>query len=75
MVWPFGRWKDYVEHRWSVGHCQYEAAQKLASQRDWKLARIAVRTSLVTSPTLYVRPKRFAFLMRTHFLGAWHDNA
>jgi glycosyltransferase involved in cell wall biosynthesis len=75
MVWPSRSWGEYVEHRWSVGHCQYEAAQKLAHQGDWKLARVAVRTSLVTSPTLYVRPKRFAFLMKTHLLGAWHDDA
>jgi hypothetical protein len=75
MVWPSRSWEEYVEHRWSVGHCQYEAAQKLADQGDWRLARIAVRTSLVTSPTLYVRPKRLAFLMKTHLLGAWHDDA
>jgi glycosyltransferase involved in cell wall biosynthesis len=75
MLSPFRSWQAYVQDQWAVGHRQYEAAQKLADQGDWNLARIAARTSFVTSPTLYVRPKRFAFLMKTHLLGASHNAA
>jgi glycosyltransferase involved in cell wall biosynthesis len=75
LLSPFRSWDDYVKDQWAVGHRQYEAAQRLANQGDWRLARIAARTSLMTSPTLYARPKRFAFLMKTQMVGAWHDDA
>jgi len=75
LLSPFRSWEEYVKDQWAVGHRQYEAAQSLANQGDWNLARIAARTSLMTSPTLYARPTRLAFFMKTQMFGGWRDDA
>jgi hypothetical protein len=62
-------WGDYVKHGWSVGLRQLEAAGTLTQLGEWKLARIATRASLLTAPTIYVRPRRMSLLMKTHTVG------
>jgi hypothetical protein len=64
LLSPLHHWDDYVTHRWSSGLFQYEAAQTLAAQGGWTLARAALRASLITSPTIYRRPRRLALLAK-----------
>lgn len=61
---PLMNWEDYLERRWTAGHCHYETSRRLADQGEWDLASAAARLSLVTCPTLYVRPRRLAHLLK-----------
>ena len=61
---PLLNWRDYVERRWTAGHCHYEVARKLAEQEEWGLASSAAWLSLETCPTLYARPGRLAHLLK-----------
>jgi hypothetical protein len=74
LLSPLWNWNQYVEHHWSVGHYQYAMSEKLAKNGQWKLARTASRASLATTPTLYLKPKRLAFLIETQIYGAWHGD-
>jgi len=62
---PAGSWSGYLDQRWGVGHLQYEASRTLAQSGRWELADVAARASLRTAPTLYLRPQRLAYLLRT----------
>jgi len=63
---PLRHWDDYVAHRWVVGHRQYDLSEEFAQRGEWQLAKAMARDALVTSPTIYVRPKRIALLLKTH---------
>lgn len=67
---PLTNWRNYVEYRWSPGYRQFEASQRLAKEDHWTLARDALRASVATSPTIFAKPSRMAFLLRAH---AVHD--
>ncbi|MDQ3686910.1 MAG: glycosyltransferase family 4 protein [Acidobacteriota bacterium] len=58
-------WRDYVESRWVPGHSQYETSRRLAERGEWALAGASARASLATCPTLYLRPRRMAYLLKT----------
>jgi hypothetical protein len=62
---PLLHWSDYIERRWSAGHCHYEASRKLSLAGEGELARATARLSLVTCPSLYMRPERLAHLLKT----------
>jgi hypothetical protein len=62
---PLLHWSDYIERRWSAGNCHYEASRKLSLAGEGELARATARLSLVTCPSLYMRPERLAHLLRT----------
>jgi glycosyltransferase involved in cell wall biosynthesis len=64
---PIGRWPGYREQRWGVGHLQYETSRELAQTGRWRLAAAAARAALRTAPTLFVKPRRLAHLLR----GTW----
>jgi glycosyltransferase involved in cell wall biosynthesis len=70
LLSPLRHWDDYVAHRRTVAVRQYEVSRKLAREREWKLARAAARASLMTGPTIYMCPKRMAFLARVHLSAA-----
>ncbi len=61
-VWNF---RTYLDQRWGVGYTQYALSRLLASHGDWRLAAAAGRASLVTSPTMFLRPSRLAHLLNT----------
>jgi glycosyltransferase involved in cell wall biosynthesis len=61
---PAGHWSGYLEQRWGVGNLQYEASRALARAGRWDLASAAARASVRTAPTLYVKPRRLAHLLR-----------
>jgi hypothetical protein len=63
---PHRQWHDYLEQRWPEGERQYELSRALANAGEWDLAKAAVRGSLMTSPTLYLRAGRLAHLAKTH---------
>ena len=69
---PLLNWGEYVERRWTAGVCHFEAAGKLAGQGEWDLARRAARLSVKTCPSIYIRPRRLArllkILLRPNFL-------
>jgi glycosyltransferase involved in cell wall biosynthesis len=62
---PLLHWSDYIERRWTAGHCHYEASRKLAQAGEAELARATARLSLLTCPSLYMRPERLAHLLKT----------
>jgi len=62
---PLLHWSDYIERRWSAGNCHYEASRKLSQAGEGELARATARLSLVTCPSLYMRPERLAHLLKT----------
>ncbi|HEV7858936.1 MAG TPA: glycosyltransferase family 4 protein [Pyrinomonadaceae bacterium] len=62
---PLLHWSDYIERRWTAGNCHYEASRKLAQAGEGELARATARLSLVTCPSLYMRPERLAHLLKT----------
>jgi len=59
-------WSRYLINRWSLGNEMYELATIQSSRHNWKTASILARAALVTCPTLYLRPKRMAELLRSH---------
>jgi glycosyltransferase involved in cell wall biosynthesis len=61
---PLLNWKDYVERRWTAGLALYEASAKLAAQQEWDLAADLAWLSFYTSPSIYLRPRRLAQLLR-----------
>jgi glycosyltransferase involved in cell wall biosynthesis len=61
---PLTDWSGYVERRWTAGKAQYETSLKLAEQQEGSLASTIARLSLVTCPTLYMRPERMARLLK-----------
>jgi hypothetical protein len=63
---PLLHWNSYLEYCWSVGERQYGASQKLAQYGEWKLARQAAHASVMTSPTIYMRPRRLAHLLQAN---------
>jgi glycosyltransferase involved in cell wall biosynthesis len=63
---PLLYWRDYVAHRWGPGQCQYEASRRLAARGEWSLASMTVRASVLTSPTIFLRPERMAYFVKTH---------
>jgi len=63
---PLRDWRGYVEERLGVGYVQYEASRRLhAAGRD-ALAVAAADEAVVTAPTMYLHPRRFAHLIRQH---------
>jgi glycosyltransferase involved in cell wall biosynthesis len=54
---PF-RWKTYVQHRWRAGIRQFAAAKQLLEAGKTRLAAVAMRASVATAPTIFVRPQR-----------------
>jgi glycosyltransferase involved in cell wall biosynthesis len=68
---PVGHWSGYLEQRWGVGHLQYDASRALAHAGRWHLAAASVRASLRTAPTLFLRPRRLAHLLRAGKRGRW----
>jgi glycosyltransferase involved in cell wall biosynthesis len=62
---PLLDWSGYIERRWSAGKCHYEASRKLSDEGEGELARATARLSLVTCPSLYMRPERLAHLLKT----------
>ena len=61
---PLLNWNEYVERRWTAGLAHYEASVKLAGEHEWELATGLARLSFYTSPSLYLRPRRFAQLLK-----------
>lgn len=74
-TWSRLGWEGYLEYCWSGGHCQYLASQKLAAQQEWRLAKIAARSALLTSPTLFIRPGRAFHLLRTELRSKFSPKA
>jgi glycosyltransferase involved in cell wall biosynthesis len=66
---PVLHWREYLDHRWSVGREQFASSQELARRGEWGLAARAARASLSTSPTLYAKPHRLAHLLKAHLRG------
>lgn len=66
---PLLHWKSYVEDRWGVGYDQYESARQLEAAGEWRLAAGVLRASVLTCPTLYVKPRRLAHFLRAHLRG------
>ncbi len=62
---PLVHWEEYVEHRWGAGRNQYDASRRLAARGDMVPAAAAARAALATSPTIYVRPERLVYLLKT----------
>jgi glycosyltransferase involved in cell wall biosynthesis len=63
---PVARWKQYLEQRLGVGYEQYGASRALAATGDWLLAAAAGRESFAIAPTMFVKPRRLAHLVRVH---------
>jgi glycosyltransferase involved in cell wall biosynthesis len=63
---PLLNWRNYLDLRWGVGQEQFQSSQELAGRGEWNLAARVVRASLSTSPTLFVKPRRLAHLLRAH---------
>lgn len=61
---PLLNWGDYIERRWTAGLAHYEASIRLAAEQEWELAGALAWLSLYTSPSLYLRPRRLAQLLR-----------
>jgi glycosyltransferase involved in cell wall biosynthesis len=66
---PLVNWQNYLDLRWGVGEEQFLSSKELAGSGEWRLAARAARASLSTSPTLYVKPRRLAHLLRAHLCG------
>ncbi|MDB5309387.1 MAG: family glycosyltransferase [Gemmataceae bacterium] len=56
----------YIAHYWAAGHSQFVAAEKLLESGDRLVAKAAVAASLLTCPTLFLRPRRLS-----HLVAAW----
>jgi glycosyltransferase involved in cell wall biosynthesis len=63
---PLTNWPEYLNWRWPVGVHQYETSQRLAAAQEWRLAAAAARAALAMCPSIYVRPRRVAHLLKTH---------
>ena len=61
---PLLNWNEYVDRRWTAGLAHYEGSVKLAADKEWELASAVARLSLYTCPSLYLRPRRLAQLLR-----------
>ena len=66
---PLLHWREYLDQRWGVGEEQFQSSRELAGHGEWGLAARAALASLCTSPTLYVKPRRLAHLLRAHLRG------
>jgi hypothetical protein len=58
-------WQDYVLRRWTAGRCLYEAARALTAQGETALAARVARCALATCPTIFIRPERVGYLLKT----------
>lgn len=67
---PMVNWQTYLEYRWGVGQAQYEALREFARTGEWRLAAGAGRASFSTSPTIFVKPRRLANLLKVQLLQA-----
>ena len=63
---PLLNWRNYLDQRWGVGQEQFLSSQELAGHGEWRLAAGVARASLRTSPTMFVKPRRLAYLLRAH---------
>src|SRR5262249_46103530 len=66
---PPWSYQAYVGKHWTPGNCLYLASRRLAECRDWLQAARVARASLTTCPTLYLRGRRFAHLLRSQLNG------
>jgi glycosyltransferase involved in cell wall biosynthesis len=62
--------KSYILHNWSAAHALYESSREFAARGEERLAAIAARTSLAMCPTLYMRPRRLAHMLKTQLRSA-----
>jgi hypothetical protein len=60
---PVMNWGGYLEQRWGVGHQQFVSSRTLAQRGEWRLAAGAGFASLRTSPTIFLKPQRLAYLV------------
>jgi glycosyltransferase involved in cell wall biosynthesis len=63
---PLLQWRRYLDHNCGVGYEQYDVSRQLAEAHEWRLAAGALRASVRTSPTIYIRPQRLARLISVH---------
>lgn len=61
---PLLHWPAYVTQRLGVGYAQIESSRVLAGEGKWKLAAGAGLAALRTSPTMFLKPRRLAHLLR-----------
>jgi glycosyltransferase involved in cell wall biosynthesis len=61
---PLLHWSAYVTQRLGVGYAQLESSRALASEGKWRLAAGAGLAALRTSPTMFLKPRRLAHLVR-----------
>ncbi|MBN9519686.1 glycosyltransferase family 4 protein [bacterium] len=62
--------RRYVGDHWTPAVRQFEASQKLAARGDHWLAWRTFLSSLATCPSIYLRPRRLARLLRAAGTGA-----
>jgi glycosyltransferase involved in cell wall biosynthesis len=66
---PLLNWPEYLNWRWPVGLTQFETSQQLAAQQvgplAGPLAAAAARAALAMCPSLFLRPRRLAHLLKT----------
>lgn len=55
--------RNYVKYRLRIGYRQLVASEQLASRQDWELSWSVLKSSVMTSPTMYLRPHRFRHLV------------
>ena|GEM_PF-1808334 len=58
-------WQEYVLRRWTAGRNLYEAARALSAQGETTLAARVARCALATCPTIFIRPHRVGYLIKT----------
>jgi hypothetical protein len=58
------RWKTYVKHRWEPGCEQYKASEDLWRSGEQVLATAALRASMASSPTIFLRRRRLVHGLR-----------
>jgi glycosyltransferase involved in cell wall biosynthesis len=61
---PLLHWRAYATQRLGVGYAQLESSRALAHEGKWKLAAAAGLAALRTSPTMFLKPRRLAHLVR-----------
>ena len=69
---PLTNWPEYLNWRWPVGVRQYETAQQLAAQGEWPIAAAAARAAWAMCPSLYLRPRRLAHLLKAQARAVAH---
>ncbi|WP_168189323.1 glycosyltransferase family 4 protein [Paludisphaera borealis] len=61
---PLVNYRKYVETCWAAGHRQYQTSLDLDLAGEGRLAMLAASESLSTCPTLYLRWRRLAHLIK-----------